>query len=196
MFSSSIQHYIIWLDKCHLLVHIIVKIPPFGILDELSLSPSATSSSYPWFNDELLFQEPAHIVHFLRILQCHFVDLCCTFFFSNIPSLRYHDTNRIWILVRYDGWDNFPGVIMLVLWWHGNMMAFLAPLAGGPIIIISFARIIILPRGNCMTYFISCSWWIICVSKVWPLIETPYHCYLEAWLWYPARQQEHWRCDA
>ena len=117
-------------------------------------------------------------------------------FFSDILSLRYHDTNRIWISVRYDGWDNFPGVMMLVLWWPGNMMSCLAPLAGGPIIIISFARITILPGGNCKTYFISCSWWIICVSKVWPLIETPYHCYLEAWLWYPAHQQEHWRRDA
>ena len=33
----------------------------------------------PWFNDELLFQEPAPIVHFPRILQCHFNDLCCAF---------------------------------------------------------------------------------------------------------------------
>ena len=88
-------------------------------------------------------------------------------------SLRYHDTNRIWISARYDGWDNFPGVMMLVLWWPGNMMSCLAPLAGGPIIIISFARITILPGGNCKTYFISCSWWIFCVSKVRPLLEDP-----------------------
>ena len=79
MFSSSIQHYIIWIGKCLLLVHIILEIHPFGILDEFLLSPSDTSPSPPWFNDELLFQEPTPIVHFLRILQCHFIDLCCTF---------------------------------------------------------------------------------------------------------------------
>ena len=117
-------------------------------------------------------------------------------FFSDILSLRYHDTNRIWISVRYDGWNIFARVITLVLIWPGKVMSCLAHLAGGPIIIISFARITILPGGNCKTYFISCSWWTICVSKVWPLIETPYHCYLEAWLWYPAHQQEHWRRDA
>ena len=116
-------------------------------------------------------------------------------FFSDILSLRYH-TNRIWITVRYDGCDNFPGARLLVPWWPGNMMSCLAPLAGGPSIITSFARITILPGGNCKTYFISCSWWIICVSKVWALIEAPYHCYLEARLWYPAHQQEHWRRDA
>ena len=76
--SSSIHHYTIWSDKCYLLVHIIVEIHLVGNLDGLSPSPSATSSS-PWFNDELLFQEHAPIVHFPRILQCHFVDLCCTF---------------------------------------------------------------------------------------------------------------------
>jgi len=29
--------------------------------------------------DELLFREPASIVHFPRFLQCHLVDVCCTF---------------------------------------------------------------------------------------------------------------------
>ena len=61
-------------------------------------------------------------------------------FFSDILSLRYHDTNRIWISVRYDGWDNFPRVMMLILWWPGNMMSCLAPPpAGGPILIDSFS---------------------------------------------------------
>ena len=92
-------------------------------------------------------------------------------FFSDILSLRYPDTNRIWISVRYDGWDNFPGVMMLVLWWPGNMMSCLPPLAGGPIIIISLARLAVLPWGNCKTYSTSCSWWILCVSKVRPLLE-------------------------
>ena len=54
-----------------------------------------------------------------------------------------------------------------------------SPLAGGPIIMISFARITIPPGGSSRTYFISYSWWIIGVSEVGPLIETPYHCYLK-----------------
>ena len=101
--------------------------PSFGNLGELLLSSPDTSLSSPWFNDELLLQKPASIVHFSRILQCHFDDLCCTFFLSDPLSLRYHDTNRIWILVGYDGWDNFPRVMMLILWWPGNMMSCLAP---------------------------------------------------------------------
>ena len=134
--SSSIHHYTIWSDKCYLLVHIIMEIHLVRNLDGLSPSPSATSSS-PWVNDELLFQEPTPIVHFLRILKCHFVYLCLHLLFSDILSLRYHYTNRIWISVRYDGWDNFPRVMLLALWWPGNRMSCLAPpLAGGPIIMV------------------------------------------------------------
>ena len=90
-------------------------------------------------------------------------------FFSGILSLRYHDTNWIWISVRYDGWDNFPRVMMLILWWPGNMMSCLAPPpAGGPIIIDSFsARLSIHPWGNCKTYSTSYSRWILRDSKVW-----------------------------
>ena len=90
-------------------------------------------------------------------------------FFSGILSLRYYDTNWIWISVRYDGWDNFPRVMMLILWWPGNMMSCLAPpLGGGPIVVVSFlASLAILPWGNCKTYSTSCSWWILRVSKVW-----------------------------
>ena len=140
---------------------------PFGILDELSLSPLATFSSPPWFNDELLFQEPAPIVHFPENLAMPFQRFVLRLFFSDILSLRYHDTNQIWILVRYDGWNIFTRVITLVLIWPGKVMSCLAHLAGGPIIIISFARITILPGENCKTYSISCSWWILWVSKVW-----------------------------
>ena len=93
--------------------------------------------------------------------------------FSGIMSQRYPNTDQILISVRYGGWDNSPWAMMLVLWWPGNMMSCLTPLAGGPIIIISSARITILPGGNCKTYFISCSWWIFCVSKVRPLLEDP-----------------------
>ena len=112
-------------------------------------------------------------------------------FFSDILSLRYYDTNLIWISVRYDGWDNFPRVMMLVLWWPGNMMSCLAHLAGGPIIIISFARITILPGENCKTYFISYSWWIHWVSKVRPLFEYHVNAISKACLRYSDLQQEH-----
>ena len=55
--------------------------------------------------------------------------------------------------------------------WPDKVMSCLTHLAGGPIV-ISFpflARLAILPWGNCKTYSISCSWWILCVSKVWSL---------------------------
>ena len=112
--------------------------------------------------------ELASIVHFPRILQCHLVKLCRTFFFSGILSLRYPDTNQIWISVRYDGWNIFPRVITLVFIWRGKVMSCLAHLAGGPIVIDSFStRLSFLPWGNCKTYSTSRSWWILCVSKVW-----------------------------
>ena len=61
---------------------------------------------------------------------------------------------------------------MLVFIWPGKVMSCLAHLAGGPIIIVSsLARLTILPWGNCKTYSISCSWWILWVSKVRPLLD-------------------------
>ena len=92
--------------------------------------------------------------------------------FSGILSLRYHDTNRIWISVRYDGWDNFPRVITLVFVRPGKVMSCLAYQGGGPVVMLSFlGSLAILPWGNFKTYSISCSWWILCVSKVWYLLE-------------------------
>ena len=45
-------------------------------------------------------------------------------------------------------------------------------LAGGLVVIVScLARLTILPWGNCKAYSISHSWWILCVSKVRPLLE-------------------------
>ena len=169
MFSSSLLPYIIWYDKCYLLIHIIVEIHPLD-----------TSMNYRWVH-----QSPPHPLldlmmssyfgtcshsSFPENLAMPFQRFVLRLFFSDILSLRYHDTNRIWILVRYDGWDNFPRVMMLILWWPGNMMSCLAPppLAGGPIIIDSFsARLSIHPWGNCKTYSTSYSWWILRVSKVW-----------------------------
>ena len=75
------------------------------------------------------------------------------------------------------GWiwwlEHFPRVITLVFIWPGKMMSCLAHLAGGPIVIVSFsARLSILAWGNCKTYSISCSWWILCVSIAWSLPMT------------------------
>ena len=67
------------------------------------------------------------------------------------------------------------------------------PLAGGPIIMISFARITIPPGGSGRTYFISYSWWVIGVSEVGPLIETPYHCYLKHVCVTPIFNKSIWR---
>ena len=51
-------------------------------------------------------------------------------------------------------------------------MSCIAHLAGGPIVIVSLlARLSILPWGNCNTYSTSYSWWILPVSRVWPLLE-------------------------
>ena len=136
----------------------------FGNPNELSLSQSVTSSP---LRDLMMnpCSELASIVQYSRILQCH-LDNCVAPFFSGILSLSYHDTNQIWISVRYDGWNIFPRVITLVLMRSGKVMPCLTHLSGGPIVIVSIlARLAILPWGNCKTYSISCSWCIICVSK-------------------------------
>ena len=89
-------------------------------------------------------------------------------FFSGILSLSYPDTNQIWISVRYDGWNIFPRVITLAYLWPGKVMIPSTP--SGRTYCYKFsllARLAILPWGNCKTYSISCSWWILFVSKVW-----------------------------
>ena len=124
MFSSSIHHYIIWSDKCYLLVHIIVEIHLSGNFDGLSLSPSAPPSS-PWFTDELLFWNS--LPYFVpENLTMSSRQLMLRPFFSGTPSLRYPDTNQIWISVRYDGWNIFPRVITLVFIWPGKVVSYLA----------------------------------------------------------------------
>ena len=139
--------------------------PSFGNINGLSLSQSVTSSP---LLDIMMnpCSELASIVHLPRIFDV-ISTICVAPFFSGILSLSYPDTNQIWISVRYDGWNIFPRVIMLVFIWPGKVMSCLAHLAGGPIIIVSsLARLTILPWGNCKTYSISCSWWILFVSKV------------------------------
>ena len=89
-------------------------------------------------------------------------------FFSGILSLRYPDTNQIWISVRYDGWNIFPRVITLAYLWPGKVMIPSTP--GGRTYCYKFfllARLAVLPWGNCKTYSTSYSWWILRVSKVW-----------------------------
>ena len=51
---------------------------------------------------------------FPRISQRHLVDLCCrlSFFFLDLMSLEYPDTNQIWISGSYDGW-NIPNICIL-----------------------------------------------------------------------------------
>ena len=51
--------------------------------------------------------ELAIVVHSPRISQRRLVDLCCklSFFFLDLMSLEYSDTNQIWISGRCDGWN-------------------------------------------------------------------------------------------
>ena len=140
--------------------------PSFGILNGLSLSQSVTSSP---LLDVMMnpCSELASIVHLPRIFDV-ISTICVAPFFSGILSLSYPDTNQIWISVRYDGWNIFPRVITLAYLWPGKVMIPSTP--GGRTYCYKFsllARLAILPWGNCKTYSISCSWWILFVSKVW-----------------------------
>ena len=58
------------------------------------------------------------------------------------------------------------------------------------------ARLSILPWGNGKTYSISCAWWILRLSRVWPFAWRPCQYYLEACLWYSDFQQEHLKPNA
>ena len=112
--------------------------------------------------------QPSYLTENLR---CRFDNLCCTFLLRHPESeLSWHQSDlnlgQIWWL------EHFPRVTTLVFIWPGKVMTCLAHLAGGPIVIVSIlARLTNLPWGNCETYSISCSWWILCVSKVRPLLE-------------------------
>ena len=140
--------------------------PSFGNLNGLSLSQSVTSSP---LLDVMMnpCSELASIVHLPRIFDV-VSTICVAPFFSGILSLSYPDTNQIWISVRYDGWNIFPRVITLAYLWPGKVMIPSTP--GGRTYCYKFpllARLAVLPWGNCKTYSISCSWWILFVSKVW-----------------------------
>ena len=160
---------LIWqmLSPCHIIVEIhlleisvncrwVHQLPPLPLLD-LMMNPCFRALLLDAISRESSMSSRQFVSHL---------------FSSSIVSLRYHDTNRIWISVRYDGWNIFPRVITLVFIWPCKVMSCLAHLAGGPIVIDSFsARLSILPWGNCKTYSTSCSWWILCVARVWPLLE-------------------------
>ena len=101
----------------------------FGNLDDLLLSLSATSSSSPWFTLNSCVRTRSHS-SIPENLTMSSRQIGVAPFFSGILSLRYPDTNQIWISVGYDGWYIFPGVMLFVLWWPGNMMSCLAPPPG------------------------------------------------------------------
>ena len=171
MFSLSIHHYTIWSDKCYLIVHILWK----SILLEISMNcrwdhqPPPHSLLGLMMNSCFGTRFHSSIPENLTMSSRQFV---LHLFFSGILSLRCPGTNQIWNLVRYDGWNILSRVITLDLLWHGKVMSCLAHLAGGPSVIVSFlTRLTILPWGNWMTCLISFSWWILCVCKVWPLLE-------------------------
>ena len=130
----------------------------------------AESSSHlltsPWFNYEPLFGTRFHSSS-PENLRCRFDNLCCTFLLRHPESeLSWHQSDlnlgQIWWLEHiFKGYN-------IGLYMTRKVMSCLAHLAGGPIVIVSFlARLVILPWGNCKTYSISCSWWILFVSKVW-----------------------------
>ena len=138
--------------------------PSFGNLNGLSLSQSVTSSP---LLDVMMNPCPelASIVHLPRIFDV-VSTICVAPFFSGILSLSYPDTNQIWISVRYDGWNIFPRVITLAYLWPGKVMIPSTP--GGRTYCYKFsllARLAVLPWGNCKTYSISCSWWILLFPK-------------------------------
>ena len=145
--------------------------PSFGNLNGLSLSQSVTSSPLLDLMMNSCFRTRFHS-SFPENLTMSSRQFVLHLFFTDILSLSYPDTNQIWISVRYDGWNIFPRVITLVYLWPGKVMIPSTP--GGRTYCYKFsllARLAVLPWGNCKTYSISCSWWILCVSKVWPLLE-------------------------
>ena len=137
MFSSSIHHYIVWSDKCCLLVHIIVEIhillilmnslwvhqpPPHPLLGLMMNSCFGTRfhSSIP---ENLTMSSQQFVLHLLRHPESE-------------VSWHQSDQNlgQIWWL------EYFPRVMTLVLIWPSKVMSFLAHLAGRPIVIDSFQQ--------------------------------------------------------
>ena len=84
-----------------------------------------------------------------------------------LPS-HQHKLVHVWC---YTFSSLLPSIVLLylgVLPSFISRMSCLAHPAGGPMVLDSFsARLSILPWGNCKTYSISCSWWILFVSKFW-----------------------------
>ena len=120
----------------------------------------------PWFNDEPLFGTRFHSSS-PENLRCRFDNLCCTFLLrhpeSEVSKHRsYLNLGHIWWL------EHFSKSYNTGLLWPNKVMIPSTP--GGRTYCYKFfflARLAILPWGNCKTYSISCSWWILCVPKVW-----------------------------
>ena len=171
MFSSSIHHHIIWSGKCYLLVHIIVE---FQLL-EISM------------NCRWVHQPPPHPLLGLMMNSCFGTRFHSSFpenltmssrqYVSHLFLLKHPESEVSWhqsdLNLGHVWWlEHFPRVITLVFISPGKVMSCLAHLTGGPIVIVSsLAMLPILSWGNCKTYSTSCSWWILCVSKVRPLLE-------------------------
>ena len=100
-------------------------------------------------------------------LRCRFDNLCCTFLLrhpeSEVSKHRsYLNLGHIWWLGHFSKSYN-TGLL-----WPNKVMIPSTP--GGRTYCYKFsflARLAIIPWGNCKTYSISFSWWILFVSKVW-----------------------------
>ena len=118
--------------------------------------------------------ELAIVAHAPRISQRHLVELRCklSFFFLDLMSLEYPDTNQIWISGRCDGWT-FPKNYTNSLSVTGKWMSWPTHPAGRPIIVVSWLRkLVTSPWGFHMTYSRSYSLWNHCVSEVQPYLMT------------------------
>ena len=118
-------------------------------------------------------------------------------YFSGTLSLRYPDTNQIWILVRYDGWNIFPRAITLVFIWPGKVMSCLAHLAGGPIVIVlPFRNVNHSSKRKLKDLFYKLFLMNPLSIQSPTFAWRPCQCYLEACLWYSNFQQEHLKPNA
>ena len=97
--------------------------------------------------------------------------ICVAPFLLRLPKseVSWHQSDRnlgqIWWL------EHIPKSYNIGLW-PDKVKSCLAHLAGGPnVIVFLFSKVIYSSLRNGKTYSTSCSWWILHVSKVWPLLE-------------------------
>ena len=118
-------------------------------------------------------QPPPHPLHGLLMNSCFGTRLRSSFpenltmssrqFVSHLFLLRHPESEVSWpqadlTLGRIWWLEHNSKSYNTGLLWPGKVMSCLAHLTGGPIVIVSFyARLSILPWGNCKTYSTSCS---------------------------------------